>query len=126
VDKSEAILVVEDNEDSRDLLADLLTSHGYEVWLAENGRRALEVLNQRGPPALVLLDLTMPVMDGWQLHAAMKAIPRFERVPVIVVSAVDNPVVPKGTQGMLPKPIEIDLLFAFVRHYCGAPQVVAS
>jgi CheY-like chemotaxis protein len=113
------VLIVEDNEDSRELIADLLTSQGYEVWLAENGKHALDVLHERGAPSLVLLDLTMPVMDGWQLHAAMKADERFAKVPVVIVSAVDNPTVPRGAQGMLPKPIEIDLLYAFVRHYCG-------
>jgi CheY-like chemotaxis protein len=113
------VLVVEDNEDSRELIIDLLGSQGYDVWAAENGMVALDLMRERGAPSLVLLDLTMPVMDGWQLHAAMKADQRFARVPVVIVSAVDNPTVPKGAQGMLPKPIEIDLLYAFVRHYCG-------
>jgi CheY-like chemotaxis protein len=117
------ILIVEDNEDSRELLADLLSSQGYPVATAENGEVALRRMRDGDLPALMLLDLTMPVMDGWQLHSVMRADQELNEVPVIIVSAVDGPVVPKGSQGLLPKPIEFELLFAIVKHYCGPPPM---
>jgi CheY-like chemotaxis protein len=115
------ILIVEDNQDSRELLADYLSATGYQIEVAENGKVGLDKLKAGLRPTLVLLDLTMPVMDGWQMHAEMKADPELASVPVIIVSAVDSLSLPKGVQGMLPKPIEIDLLSAIVRHYCGPP-----
>ncbi|MFZ5470685.1 MAG: response regulator [Myxococcota bacterium] len=120
------ILIVEDSEESRELLADLLTSRGYGVRTAPNGQVALEQMRQSEAPQLVLLDLTMPVMNGWQLYAAMREDPRLKEVPVVIISAADSLVVPKGCQGVIPKPIEVELLLAIVRHYLGERAEVAS
>ncbi len=118
------ILVVEDHDDSRELLVDFLGSHGYSVHSASNGKVALEQLESGLRPTLVLLDLTMPVMDGWQLRSRMRADVRFSALPVIILSAVDNPRMPDNVQGFVPKPVDLDLLLAIVRRFC--PDAVAD
>lgn len=80
------VMVVEDDDDSRDVVAMLLTNEGYEVSAFDNGATALEAM-RRAPPDLVLLDLMMPVMDGWELRAAQKLDPALARIPVIVLTA---------------------------------------
>ncbi len=116
------ILVVEDHEDSRELLVDFLGSHGFSVAAAGNGQLAFEQLDAGLSPGLVLLDLTMPVMDGWQLRAKLLEDVRFAAVPVIVLSAVDNPKMPANIQGFVPKPVDLDLLLAIVRRFCRRPR----
>ncbi|MGQ0506721.1 MAG: response regulator [Myxococcaceae bacterium] len=114
------ILVVEDHDDSRELLVDFLDSHGYAVESAVNGLVAWErLMSDRAVPCLVLLDLTMPQLDGWQLRSRMRRDPRLAELPVIVLSAVDNAVLPEAVQGFVPKPVDLDLLIAIVRRYCG-------
>ena len=80
---------------------------------------ALDVLAAGYAPTLVLLDLTMPVMDGWHLRSHLKKSPQWASLPVIVLSAVDNPTLPEGVQGFVPKPVDLDLLLAIVQRYCG-------
>src|SRR5436190_120829 len=85
------ILVVEDNAIIREALRDILTLEGYDVAEAENGRVALRHLESEPPPALIILDLVMPVMSGseflWEARERM----RDRRVPIVVVSAVRGP-----------------------------------
>ena len=87
------ILVVDDQEDERDALAGLLRRHHYLVESAANGRDALERLRRGAPQlALVLLDLNMPVMDGWELLYHVAQDRSLRRIPVIVISG--SPIVP--------------------------------
>jgi CheY-like chemotaxis protein len=80
------VLVVEDDDDTRAEIRDLLEEQGYRVATARNGRDAQEYLRQHPVPACMVLDLWMPVMDGWALAAEMNA-GRLPRVPVVVVTA---------------------------------------
>lgn len=82
------ILVVDDDEAVLEALADFLTVSGYEVARANNGARALDYLRNNPPPALVVHDLVMPVMDGWRLRHEMKKDSAMARLPVVVISAV--------------------------------------
>jgi CheY-like chemotaxis protein len=82
------ILVVEDDEDTRASLRDLLEDHGYQVDTASNGRDAQRYLLHRPAPACMLVDLWMPLMDGWALTAEISS-GRLPRVPVIVVTAAE-------------------------------------
>jgi CheY-like chemotaxis protein len=84
---SVTILVVEDDQEAREALADVLSSEGYQVVLAGNGLEALELLNGGLRPAVALVDLQMPVMDGWRLLAQLRSDPRFQDLRVVVMSA---------------------------------------
>src|SRR3954447_20902772 len=85
------ILVVEDNAIIREALRDILTLEGYDVAEAENGKVALRRLESEPPPALIILDLVMPVMSGseflWEARERARD-QRVPRVPIVVVSAV--------------------------------------
>jgi CheY-like chemotaxis protein len=113
------VLVVDDEPDVREAFAMLLGLKGYEVHEADNGQTALDAM-RRQKPAAVVLDLTMPVMDGWTLRKRMKDDPALRTVPIIVVSGVAD-VGPELTDcAVLKKPVESDrLLHALAR--CTAP-----
>ncbi|WP_425595515.1 response regulator, partial [Neglectibacter timonensis] len=84
------ILVVEDNDLNRSLLCEILKPE-YDVVEAENGREALERLRQyAGDFSLILLDIVMPVMDGYEFLAAIKEDPKFDSIPVIVTTQNDG------------------------------------
>jgi CheY-like chemotaxis protein len=111
------VVVVEDEEDSRELLRELLENHGYRVETAEDGVEALEVLARTEGVSLVLVDLLMPRMDGFALLDALAGDPRLSRLKVVVsTSAPDR--VPSGVP-CLPKPIDIEQLLALVAAACG-------
>src|SRR4051812_19278934 len=83
------ILLIEDDQSIRETLGEMLGNEGYEVIPAENGQVGLEKLQALSQACLVLLDLNMPVMDGWQFLVAKRALAAALRdVPVVVISAV--------------------------------------
>jgi DNA-binding response OmpR family regulator len=111
-----ALLVVDDNEGNRDLLARRLERLGYAVAEAENGRRALEMI-QAGGLDLVLLDIMMPEMNGYQVLERLKADVTWRELPVIVISALDElssvvRCIRMGAEDYLPKPFDPVLLQA--------------
>ena len=87
-DQAPTVLVVEDDDDTRDSIRELLEERGYQVVAASNGRDAHTYLRQSTPPACVLLDLWMPVMDGWALAAEMTR-GHLPRVPLVVITAAE-------------------------------------
>lgn len=114
----ERVLLVEDDPDVRSTLAGFLEQEGYEVRTAENGREGLDQLEHE-KPGLVLLDLMMPVMNGWEFLEEKNHKPQVSRVPVLVISAVPgNPHIP-GALGFLKKPVDLDRLMDFVELYCA-------
>jgi two-component system, cell cycle response regulator DivK len=105
------ILVVEDSPDVRDLLVSLLTRNAYNVTGAPNGKIALEILKAQRPD-LVLLDLSMPVMDGWQTLAAIRALPNGAQQTVAALTAHALPHerdegLRRGFNAYITKPIDI-------------------
>jgi two-component system response regulator CpxR len=105
------ILVVEDHTDSREMLEELLAQEGFTVESAVNGRQALERLLRPPRPDLVLLDLMMPVMTGWDLMARVEQEPSLWGLPVIVVSGAGSTrPLPGGIIASIPKPLDLDLL----------------
>ena len=88
-DAEPQILVVDDDYDIRSVVDDLLTGEGYRVKTAGNGRQALEIL-ATWRPAVILLDLSMPDMNGWTFLAHQQADPALAQIPVIVMSAHYN------------------------------------
>jgi CheY-like chemotaxis protein len=113
------IMLVEDSADIREMMAAALQLAGLRVLTASNGQAALTMLRDRPPPCLILLDLMMPVMDGWELDAALKRDPRLASVPVIVVSALSEDMAsPVGAMDYLAKPVDIDKLLEVVCEHC--------
>jgi two-component system, cell cycle response regulator DivK len=80
------ILLVEDNEMNRDMLSRRLKRRGYDVSIAVDGAAALAAV-EADPPALVLMDMSLPVMDGWEATRRLKAEPRTRAIPVIALTA---------------------------------------
>ncbi|MBA3819464.1 MAG: response regulator [Deltaproteobacteria bacterium] len=113
------VLVVDDDDVLRDTVAEALEDAGYLVERAENGREAL-VKMRLGPPCIVLLDLMMPVMDGWEVVTEMDRDPRLAGVPVCVVSAQDR-IAPPRNIGVLRKPASLAALLTAVEAHCGKP-----
>ena len=112
------ILVVEDDADALEALGDLLESHGYAVASARNGAEALEVLGRSPLPNLIVLDLLMPTMDGWEFRRRQKNDPRIAKIPVVVVSA-SSAAKPIDADSILRKPVDIDRLLETVARHCG-------
>jgi CheY-like chemotaxis protein len=110
-----SILVVEDNEDVREALIKILEINGYSAAPAGNGREALEYLKASALPKVIILDLQMPEMDGWQFRAAQKKDARLASVPVIVSTAFSEPGIEANE--VLIKPIDIRRLLRVVGRY---------
>jgi two-component system response regulator CpxR len=105
------ILVVEDHNDSREMLEEFLTEEGFTVETAVNGLQALERLMRLPRPDLVLLDLMMPVMTGWDLMDRVAEKPSLWGLPVIVVSGAGSTrPLPRGIVASVPKPLDLNLL----------------
>jgi CheY-like chemotaxis protein len=117
-----AILVVDDEPAILDMIAELLGYEGYQVITTSQGSVAL-ARAKADPPALILLDLMMPGMSGWQMIAALKASPQTRAIPVVVLSARrDLPAIAKELEirSFLAKPFDIDELIGIVRQYTGS------
>jgi CheY-like chemotaxis protein len=80
------VLIVEDVRDNRDLVRRLLEHQGLQVLEAEDGQQALTLIRQQRPD-LILLDLTLPVLDGWKVAQIVKADPELQTIPIIAVTA---------------------------------------
>lgn len=105
------VLVVEDHNDSREMLEEFLTEEGFTVETAVNGLQALERLMRAPRPDLVLLDLMMPVMTGWDLMDRVAEKPSLWGLPVIVVSGAGSTrPLPRGIVASVPKPLDLTLL----------------
>ena len=113
------VLIVEDDADLREMMAQLLSLEGYQTATVANGREALDYLQRSESPEVILLDLMMPVMDGWEFRRHQQADPTLARVPVIVLSALDQSRTPDVTAAaFLKKPLDFDRLIQLVRSYC--------
>jgi CheY-like chemotaxis protein len=111
-----SLLIVDDNSMNRIMLSRYITKLGYQASLAENGRQALEKLRHE-PFDLVLLDVEMPEMDGYEVLEQIKADPHLREIPVIMISAVEElesvvKCIELGAQDYLPKPFNPVLLRA--------------
>jgi CheY-like chemotaxis protein len=108
------VLVVDDDADIRESVRELLQDYGYRVILAEDGQQAFDYLASRPPPECVVLDLWMPVMDGWSL-ASEVLMGRLPSVPILVITAANAqfayPVPPRY---VLRKPFNPDRLLHLV------------
>ena len=110
------ILVVEDDVYIREAVKELLEDEGHTVHSAENGAQGLALLEgMQPPPDVILLDLMMPVMDGFQFRAEQRADPRFQHIPVVVMSAdpqLDSRKDLLAARAYLRKPVSIEQLLS--------------
>jgi two-component system chemotaxis response regulator CheY len=120
-ERNPVVLVVDDDPDILEALSEILEAEGFEVRRAKNGLEALDRLAP--PPDLVLLDLMMPVMDGWEFAHKMRQKNECGRVPIIVLSAdrnVGSKAKEIGAVGHLAKPFELNDLLDMVRTHLPA------
>jgi two-component system, cell cycle response regulator DivK len=112
------VLVVDDNEDTRSMYAVLLSAQGFAVRTAANGEEAIAAAEER--PALIVMDLAMPGLNGWEATRRLKTGARTRDIPVIVLTAHDldhyrDVAVAAGCDAFLSKPCAIDDLVAEIR-----------
>ena len=115
------VLVVDDDPDIRLTLHDILENEGYAVVLASNGADALAALKLI-KPRLILLDLSMPVMDGRQFRDAQQQDPVLAQIPTIVMTAADRvreKVLPMAVVNWIAKPVQLDDLLNVVARICA-------
>ena len=114
------VLVVDDDADSREAISLLLEQHGYTAARADNGKAALEHLKAGFDPDLVLTDLLMPVMSGWELYAAMKGRLAWASIPIVVLAGM-NPE-QRGqlsVEDAFEKPTTLPVLLKRIAELCG-------
>lgn len=121
------VLVVEDEIDQRELTREILHAYGYGVSVASNGQEALEQLLTGERPALILLDITMPVMSGREfLHVISCSFPHLADIPVVVVSAVadfaDLEHRYSCVVAIIKKPLKIETLRSFAEQFAGQAE----
>jgi CheY-like chemotaxis protein len=120
------VVIVEDDLDVRETLVEVLTEEGYPTTAFAGGHAALRYL-QSGEqlPELILLDLMMPVMDGWQFRREQKRLEHLSAVPTVILSAdgnIDRNMATLEASGYLRKPIHIKALLQLVGDFCGPPR----
>jgi CheY-like chemotaxis protein len=120
-------VIVEDDEEVRESLAVLLAKRGVDVVVAEHGAAALDhVRGRRAPPSVVLLDLWMPVMDGWDLMKAQSSEPMLVDVPIIVITAdasASDSTMPDTVRAVVLKPLLLEsVLDALNRVWAAADR----
>ncbi len=111
------VLVVDDNDDSRAVLADTLRMEGYDVLEARGGHEALAVL-QHVDPCVVVLDLMMPDMSGEEVLAALRRSGRLETLRVVVLTGLERGIDVPGAYLVLPKPTALHQLVSQLEHLC--------
>lgn len=123
-----AVLVVDDDPNIRRMIVAALRREGYSFLEAQNGQEALDLM-RREQPDIVVLDLMMPILSGWDVLQEREGDPSLKQIPVIIVSANRAPeiasAVDKGICAFLPKPFDIGALSALVRS-CIRPSVAAE
>jgi len=120
-DHAHSILVVDDQSESSDAVGMLLEQNGLNVRVAHDGEEALAALQHGLRPCLVVVDLMMPKMDGWEFRQRQLSDPQFATIPVIMMSGYPNAQKAAGTLGVraiLKKPLSASRLLALVNRYC--------
>lgn len=119
------VLVVEDDRDIRESLKLVLEMEGFHVAAATNGREALEMLERLDRPCVILLDLMMPVMNGWEFLHQMQTDTVIATIPVVVVSAIAEKAQAKPIAAYVKKPVDLNVLIQLVERYCPREHKVA-
>lgn len=115
------VLVVDDEPYLCDLIADVLEAEGHTARKASHGLEALERVREHKPD-LILLDLMMPIMDGWEFVQALRAMPQFASIPVVVITAhyqIGRTQQELNARAIITKPFDIDQIGEVVRTYAS-------
>jgi len=118
------VLVIEDDEPILFAIQETLALEGYKVVTAMDGKKGLAILHTVEPPCLILLDLMLPIMNGWEfLDQLKKEGDTLAAIPVVIASAAGKAALTatKRAQGYIKKPIDLELLLTTVRKFCGPP-----
>lgn len=121
-DVSKDVLVVDDDPHLCEIITDVLEAEGHITRTAANGQEAIERIRER-KPQLILLDLMMPIMNGWELADTLKGSPQWADIPVVFVTAAHNVMQSKpqdmGVKAIISKPFDIDTLVEAVQAYAA-------
>lgn len=122
--RASTILLAEDDLEIRDIVQELLEEKGYDVIPARTGRQALDFLSldPRSPPDLVILDLMMPIVTGWQVLEAIQHDPALAKIPVVILTAASQDR-PTGAAAFLRKPFRIDVLMETIERLGSAARL---
>jgi CheY-like chemotaxis protein len=120
-DPMASVMIVEDDRDTREMLARFLELEGFDVREAANGQAALEALREDSRTCVILLDLMMPVMNGWQFRKAQSNDPELSKIPVVVVTAAGarEQIPAIDADAWLAKPVDFDRLLATIDPLCA-------
>ena len=116
--EAKAVLVIEDDPDTQDAICGLLEYSGYRAVGVNNGREALDFLRTHSAPSVIVLDLMMPVMNGWEFRNLQSEDDSLSKIPVVVISASGVPanlVLNKGAVDYVPKPFDPDRLVEAIK-----------
>lgn len=117
--QSRTVLIVDDDPDIREVIAETLADEGFTVLTSGDGQTALDMVIAN-PPGLIVLDLMMPQMSGWQVISALQATPRGASIPVVLVSAsrdLDHTARQSNVAAFLAKPFDLDSLVRVVEQH---------
>jgi len=120
------LMIIDDDDDLRDALADIMAAVGYEVAAFADARKALTALENGLTPFLILLDLMMPGMSGWEFRAAQLENAKIAPIPVVVVTAATSLREEGRTVGdvaVIHKPFELDTLLPVVAQHADATRL---
>lgn len=118
---NQTVMVVDDNSEQCEIVASMLADEGYAPICCADGAVALGLLRAGAAPCLILLDLTMPIMDGWQFREAQHADPRFSDIPVVLMTA-SRKLDGIAVDGVMFKPLDSDQLLFTVKRHCQPPR----
>jgi CheY-like chemotaxis protein len=113
------VMLIEDDEGTRTCLGEILQIEGFSVVSFSNGLEAMSYLAHSPAPQLIIMDMSMPLMDGHQFRSAMLRDPRLAAIPVVVVTAYEPSAAARlSVSRVFRKPVDIDALVETVRQYC--------
>jgi CheY-like chemotaxis protein len=117
----QSILVIDDDVDTREALTEILADEGYDVTGVDSGQEALAYLREATRPSLILLDMMMPGMDGWQLRRELQKDPALAAIPVVILSAHDDvrdAALALGAADYLRKPLRAESVLEVAERFC--------
>lgn len=114
------VLIIEDDAAIRQTVKDLLEIEGYRVFVAANGKEGADLLRKIAPiPCVILLDMMMPTMNGWQFLDIQRNDPKLKDIPVVICSAYEESAKSVKPHGFIPKPLQLDRLLNAVHAFCA-------
>ncbi|MBF6568550.1 MAG: response regulator [Candidatus Binataceae bacterium] len=115
--RNRPVLIIEDEPAALEAMCEIFRSQGYLVAAANDGRKGLEYLRSGLSPRVIILDLRMPGMDGWQFKDCLRQNPAFVNIPVVIVTALPQRA-PADVAATFKKPVNIPALLQTVARYC--------